>query len=164
MSASTTLSASFNARANSGSSAFVRVYVWGWNTHQMVPVRIIPGSGEGSGDLRGMVGIVIDDSDTLEGTLVFKPAVCTLEGQQPLPDRLRRNAKPVAQSDDGQRIGHVVDAGHLQGTLDTGVPFFTTVKDGWPKPSKLISVAVYMASCSRPKVMTEALMSAVISS
>ena len=77
-----------------------------------------------------MVGVIIIDHRTVVLTLVLKPAACSAEGVQALSNGLHGDIQLQSGSGGGQRIAHVVDAGHTQGDGAQSLTLVDQIKGG----------------------------------
>ena len=73
-------------------------------------VRIVFGSLQCGGDLRRMVGIIVNDDHAVLCSFIFETAVGPGEREQPFPGRLKRDLEKICRGDRCQRIGNIVSA------------------------------------------------------
>ena len=78
---------------------------------------------QGGSDLRGVMGVVVDDSDPAHVSLVLKAPVRSPEAIKRIPDDVSVYGQQVRQGSRGQGIVQIVFSGHLQGELPQGPSF-----------------------------------------
>ena len=79
-------------------------------THLDVYKRQVFGSLQCSGDLRRVVGIIVNDDHAVLCSFIFETTVGSGEGEQPFPGRLKRDLEKICRSDRCQCIGNIVSA------------------------------------------------------
>ena len=92
-------------------------------------VRIIKCSRQGCADFLRMMGVIIDNGDSSQLSLLLKTTVCACEIPQSLPDHLLRYPQLRTHSHGGQGVIHIVLTGNTQSHGIHNFPVHTQVKD-----------------------------------
>ena len=93
-------------------------------------VRIFCGSFQCGGNLRGVVGIVIDYSDTAYFSLVLETAVCARKVQQTFLNGFSIHAGLDTKRNGRECVGYIVNTRHSQGEMSDELSVSGAVK-GW---------------------------------
>ena len=77
-------------------------------------MREIGGCSQGGRNLCGMVGVIVHDGNSANGTLVFEASVGTVEGTKGFGCCVQIQLQVISQSQNGQGVAHIVQTGNCK--------------------------------------------------